>query len=215
MPSRNVVREFAEHQYYHVYNRGVEKRVIFCDEQDYRVFLGLLKRYLGVEEDKKKKYTENRHTFPKISHEVRVLSYCLMPNHFHLLLYQVTKDGVHKLMRRVATSYVMYFNNRYDRVGRLFQGPYKASLVNNDGYLQHISRYIHLNPDDYKHWPYSSYSYFAREKTAPNWLDRDTVLSMFYSRQEYLDFVDDYTSARNELSLLKWQLANDLERSES
>lgn len=216
MPSRNIVREFAEQQYYHVYNRGVEKRKIFLDEQDYTVFLGLLKRYLAVEEPKNKEQevNNNRHTFPKIYSEVRVLSYCLMPNHFHLLLYQTSKDGVQKLMRRIATSYSMYFNSRYDRVGSLFQGPYKASMINKDSYLQHVSRYIHLNPEEYKTWPYSSYRYFARDKAAPSWLDRDMLLEMFYSQEEYLTFVDDYVAVRNELSLLKWQLANDLEKGE-
>lgn len=217
MPSRNIVREFAEHQYYHVYNRGVEKRHIFLDDDDYTVFLGLLKRYLDETDDKKSKKAPrnaSRRRVEKIQDEVQVLSYCLMPNHFHLMLYQTSKDGVHKLMRRIATSYAMYFNSKYDRVGSLFQGPYKASLINRDSYLQHISRYIHLNPEDYKAWPYSSYKYFAREKSAPNWLKRDTLLEMFYSRQEYLSFVDDYVAARDELSILKWQLANDIEKGE-
>lgn len=216
MPSRNIVREFAEHQYYHVYNRGVEKRTIFLDDQDYTVFLGLLKRYLGADElVVNKQGDKHRHAFPKISHEIQIQAYCLMPNHFHMLLYQTSKDGVHRLMRRVSTSYAMYFNSKYARVGGLFQGPYKASRINKDSYLQHVSRYIHLNPEDYKSWPYSSYKYFARDKVAPSWLDKDAVLKMFASRQEYIEFVDDYVAARDELSLLKWQLANDIEKGET
>ena len=216
MPSRNIVREFAESQYYHVYNRGVEKRLIFLDDHDYIVFLGLLKRYLGLPDKSKKKLPRqaNRHAHDSVRNEVSLLAYCLMPNHFHLLLYQTTSDGVHKLMRRVATSYVMYFNARYNRVGSLFQGPYKASLITKDGYLQHISRYIHLNPSDYKNWPYSSYPYYASQKNTPSWLQQAMVLELFDNRDQYLAFVDDYVSLRNELSVLKWQLANDLEKGE-
>ena len=82
MASRNTVREFTENTYYHVYNRGVEKRVIFLDEQDYTVFLGLLKKYLVGENYNK----ANRHKPVTIGSEVQLLAYCLMPNHFHLLL---------------------------------------------------------------------------------------------------------------------------------
>lgn len=216
MPSRNIVREFGEHEYYHVYNRGVEKRKIFLDERDYIVFLGLLKKYLGTEKPETKKLPRNanRHRPDKLIGEVEVLSYCLMPNHFHLLLYQTSKDGVHKLLRRVATSYSMYFNGRYNRVGSLFQGPYKASRITRDGYLQHISRYIHLNPNEYQTWPFSSLRYYRGDKQPPSWLKVEKILQLFYDRKEYLDFVDDYVAVRNELQTLKFQLANDLEKGE-
>ncbi len=204
MPSRNLVREFAENEYYHVYNRGVEKRIIFLDDQDYTVFLGLLKKYLtGVQTSK-----TDRHRIKRIDDKVQLLAYCLMPNHFHLLLHQTDIDGVHTLMRKLATGYVMYFNNHYHRVGGLFQGVYKASRINADAYLQHISRYIHLNPDDYKAWPYSSYQNYVGNRQQ-NWLQTDQILSLFDDMSEYQEFVADYVSTRNELQVLKWQLAND------
>ncbi len=215
MPSKNIVREFAEHQYYHVYNRGVEKRKIFLDEQDFTVFLGLLKKYLGEDEPKAKMpRSVNRHRVPKLTDEVRLLTYCLMPNHFHLLLFQYSQDGVQKLMRRVMTGYAMYFNNRYDRVGSLFQGPYKASHITKDSYLLHISRYIHLNPAEYKSWHYSSYRYFTEQVRAPSWLNKTMTLELFDNKEQYLEFVDDYVAARDELSLLKHALANDIEKGE-
>ena len=204
MASRNTVREFTENAYYHVYNRGVEKRVIFLDEQDYTVFLGLLKKYLVGENYNK----ANRHKAVTIGSEVQLLAYCLMPNHFHLLLYQVSQEGVAKLMRRVTTGYVMYFNSRYARVGGLFQGRYRASRINADAYLHHISRYIHLNPEQHQTWPYSSLKYYQRTQAPPEWLHTEKIIDLFHSRREYLDFVDEYRDSMRELSLLKWQLDN-------
>src|SRR3989344_3225041 len=202
MPSRNSLKEFAPQEYYHVYNRGVEKRIIFIDDNDYAVFLGLLKKYLSGENHN----TGNRHIFENLSGQVDLLAYCLMPNHFHLLLYQITEDGVTKLMRRVITGYVMYFNNRYQRVGSLFQGRYKASRINADTYLHHISRYIHLNPDDYRSWAYSSYSvYMGAKKT--KWVNTGPILGLFNDdRKEYQEFLDDYVDTKAELAILKHQL---------
>lgn len=203
MPSRNTVKEYAAEEYYHVYNRGVEKRDIFLDKQDYTVFIGLLKKYLAGEIPP----SHNRHGFKKLNDEVEVLSYCLMPNHFHMLLYQKTEDGVTKLMRRLATGYVMYFNNKYKRVGGLFQGRFKASRINADDYLEHISRYIHLNPLEYKNWPYSSYAFYRKNKTA-EWLSTERILSLFDDdHNKYAAFVDDYVDNKKELDELKWQLA--------
>jgi len=208
MPSRNTIKEYEENAYYHVYNRGVEKRVIFLDDQDYTVFIGLLKKYLAGEEAARK----NRHPYTKLDKEVKLLAYCLMPNHFHFMLFQMTPDGVTKLMRRLSTGYVMYFNNRYGRVGGLFQGKFKASRITSDSYLQHISRYIHLNPANYKTWPYSSLIYYRGEKQLPAWLEVSPVLDLFHSnRRGYLEFVDQYQDSMRELSLLKLQLANNPE----
>jgi putative transposase len=207
MPSRNIIREFASDSYYHVYNRGVEKRVIFTDGQDYTVFLGLLKKYLTG----KTPNNENRHDFKNFKDELSLLAYCLMPNHFHLLFYQTPETAITELMRRLSTSYSMYFNNRHNRVGSLFQGPYKASRIDADEYLHHISRYIHLNPSDYKSWPYSSLEHYEGRKKA-KWLDTARLLSLFdNSRQEYVSFLEDYEANKKELDILKWQLANGAE----
>jgi len=207
MPSRNIVREFTNDSYFHVYNRGVEKRLIFLDDQDYTVFLGLIKKYLTGENHNQ----NNRHLFRRIDDKVQLLAYCLMPNHFHLMLYQKREGGITQLMRRLCTGYVMYFNNRYKRVGTLFQGTYKASSINRDDYLQHISRYIHLNPTEYATWPYSSLAYYTGKKTA-RWVTTKPVLDMFNGdRAEYLYFVKDYEANQKELAALKWQLANDPE----
>lgn len=204
MPRRYAVKEFEPESFYHVYNRGVEKRTIFLDDQDYTVFLGLLKKYLTG----KRKDGSHWHAFKNFQGEITLLAYCLMPNHFHLLLYQSNSDSITQFMRRILTGYVMYFNNRYHRVGGLFQGRYKASIIDKDSYLQHISRYIHLNPDEYKSWPYSSLPYYQGVKKA-EWLNTDQILNLFDDNwSTYLEFVADYEDSKKELDLLKWQLAN-------
>lgn len=207
MPSRNVVREFVPESYYHVYNRGVEKRQIFLDAQDYTVFLGLLKKYLTGQRPN----NDNRHVIKNFSQEVELLAFCLMPNHFHLLFYQEGERSVSDFMRRLITGYVMYFNDRYKRVGGLFQGPYKASLVDADSYLHHISRYIHLNPEGFTSWPYSSLQHYLGGKAA-KWVKPERVMDLFdNSPEQYRDFVQEYVGTKKELESIKWQLANDLD----
>jgi putative transposase len=204
MPSRNVIKIYLNGGYYHIYNRGVEKRDIFLDDQDYTVFLGLFKKYLAGEKAK----INNGRVFESLNQEVTLLSYCLMPNHFHMLIRQETNDGIVRFMRRVATSYVMHFNKKYDRVGALFQGNYKASHVDADSYLHHISRYIHLNPKDYKHWPYSSYGYYLGNKKA-SWINPQPILDLFdNNNQQYASFVADYIDMKAELEFIKYQLAD-------
>lgn len=187
MPAKNSVKQFIENGYYHIYNRGVEKRTIFLDEQDYAVFLSYLKHYLEPPEGSDPK---------SLANEVDLLAFCLMPNHFHLLAKQITKNGITKLIRVVCTKYVMYFNRKYERVGTLFQGKYKAAMVDNDSYLLHLSRYIHLNPaypgSDPISYPYSSYSYYLGKINA-TWVKPAEILIFFKSakrigKRDYLSY---------------------------
>lgn len=194
MPAKNSVKQFIENGYYHIYNRGVEKRVIFLDEQDYAVFLSYLKRYLEPPQGSDPK---------SLAEEVNLLAFCLMPNHFHLLAKQITKNGITKLIRAVCTKYVMYFNKKYERVGTLFQGKYKAVMIDTDAYLLHLSRYIHLNPaypgSDPKSYEYSSFSYYLGKRNA-TWIKPNEILDFFKSakrigKKDYLSyqsFVEDY-----------------------
>lgn len=158
MPSKNEVKEYKENSFYHLYNRGVEKRIIFLDEQDYSVFLSYLKTYILPKDEKN---LHNKLADPKVNYKekdkiikllrlnnfhgnLELLAYCLMPNHFHFLVYQKTSDTIDKFMNSLITRYVMYFNKKYKRVGPLFQGLYKAVSVETDEQLIHLSRYIHL-----------------------------------------------------------------------
>lgn len=149
MPSKHSVRLYTENGIYHVYNRGVEKRTIFEVEQDYRVFLSYLKRYLT----KPPKIAPDE-VGPRwnkdIYKEIQLLSYCLMPNHFHLLIKQLTQTALTTFMRCITNAYTRYFNTKYKRVGPLFQGKFKAALAETEPYVLHLTRYIHTNPLDHE-----------------------------------------------------------------
>lgn len=192
---------YTENTYYHVYNRGVESRDIFIEEQDYRVFLNFIKRYLTapIQNEVQPRWEA------KLSEEVQLSAYCLMPNHFHLLVKQKTRVGMTKFIRALMNSYVRYFNQKYKRVGGLFQGIFKAVSVEKEAYLLHLTRYIHLNPlelhnmnlrkiEDY----YCSYGeYLGKRNTS--WLDPREILGYFGSKligmssfKSYRNFVEKY-----------------------
>lgn len=227
MPSRNAIKKYEPNTMYHVYNRGVDKRIIFTDEKDYAVFLSFLKFALLSDEDLKKEKVIDSGIVSEASRfnlrreglygAVELVSFCLMPNHFHLLLYQYDIDGITRLMRSVGTGYSAYFNKRHKRIGPLFQGRYKASPINTQGYWDHISRYIHLNPLDlgqeYKSYSYSSYLNYAGEVSA-KWLKPDLVMDNFASAEEYMKFVSDYVPYREDLKMIKDTLANSRELEE-
>lgn len=186
MPSKNRVKIYIPDSYYHIYNRGVAKQDIFLDDEDYRVFINLFKRYLGKNPEKDNREREYQH----FHNDIKLLSYCLMPNHFHLFVYQKNFSGVTQLLRAVCTSYTGYFNKKYKRVGPLFQGIFKASMILNEGYLLHISRYIHRNPKNYTSYRYSSYKYYI--KSPPEWLETNLLLSFFDNDiGSYKKFVED------------------------
>lgn len=204
MPSRNIIKDFAGDSYYHLYNRGWNKQDIFLDAQDYAVFLSLLKRHLSKEPSVDKQQRE----YPHLVKQVSVLSYCLMPNHFHLLVHNIESHGIELLMRSVATSYVAYFNRKYQRIGSLFQGRYKASLIDSDEYLQHISRYIHRNPKDYTGYPYSSYKAITQSWIV-EWLSSEELLDTFEgTRKDYVEFVADYQDYKSMLDEIIPELAD-------
>lgn len=125
MPTRDVY--FVPDTYYHVFNRGSEKRVIFQNSVDYNNFIQRIKDNL-----------------PK--YQIELLCYCLMPNHFHFILKQTSEKSIANFMYVVQLGYAKFFNTKYERVGPLFQGRFKAKLIKNDEYLLQLSAYIHRNP---------------------------------------------------------------------
>lgn len=160
MPAKNSLKIYTPNSYYHLYNRGVEKRIIFIDEQDYHVFLSYLKEYLIPKDELalRKRLADSNTSYKEkdkilkalrmnnFSEEIFLVAYCLMPNHFHLLIKQSDELSIDRIMNSLGTRYTMYFNRKYKRVGPLYQDVYKAVLVRTDEQLLHLSRYIHRNP---------------------------------------------------------------------
>lgn len=216
VPSRNILKIYAPKRYYHLYNRGVAKQTVFKDDLDYRVFLDYLKYALTPESelDALVGVTASWQTIVRLRRlhlagRIELLAYCLMPNHFHLLVYQYDERAIQDLMRSVMTGYGMYFNRRYRRVGPLFQGRYKAALITEEAYLHHISRYIHLNPplSEFEQYPYSSYGYYQEKRAS--WVKPGRVLDLFDGgRAAYRAFVLDYGDYKTLLDEVQSTLAN-------
>lgn len=212
MPARNVVKQYLKNGFYHIYNRGVEKRKIFQSEQDYKVFLSYLKEYLEPKNKTElRKLLKNapwrekdkiikRLLINNFSEKIELLAYCLMPNHFHLLIKQRVTRGIEVFMKSLGTRYVMYFNRQHNRVGGLFQSNYKAVLVKTDEQLLHLSRYVHQNPAflSYKgptllEYPYSSLGGYLGKWEA-KWLKPQGILQSFSKTKKgfsYKNFVLD------------------------
>ncbi len=202
MPAKNVVKQLLPHHYYHVYNRGVAKQKIFLEQADKRYFLNLIDRHLNPNN-----ISTMNTGLPYKKYRLNLNCYCLMGNHFHFLVHTLEDPSMlTEFMRSVATAYTMYFNLKYKRVGPLFQGAYKASQITNDSYLQHISRYIHLNPRNYSTYKYSSYQAFLGLDTKP-WLKPQDILDIFEG-SDYKSFVESYEDRQDMLSRIKHELAN-------
>ena len=210
MPSKYVVRNFAEDSCYHVFNRGVEKRNIFLDEEDYTTLQSHLFKYLQPIEKVAEKYPDTpvRLYGKNLSEEVELVAYCLMPNHFHLLLKQNTKDGVSKLLKRVTNAYTLYFNQKNDRIGGLMQGRFRAAGIDNESLFIHLVRYIHLNPvvsgltQDLTSYRWSSYGdYLGQPAELPS--SKSKVLSYFPSVGAFKGFHEDQIDYAKDLEKIK------------
>jgi putative transposase len=168
---------FVQGGYYHVYNRGAGRQIIFREARNCVYVLRLLKR-VATESD------------------VTVVAYCLLPNHYHWLLRQDGQTPVGKVPARVFGSYTQAFNRAYQRTGTLFEGPYKARAVDTDSYLVNLCSYIHLNPvhhglvDTPDAWPYSNYLEWI-DKRPGKLVDRELVRQYFATPQSYKACVAD------------------------
>ncbi len=191
MPAKYAIKEYETGGYYHIYNRGVDRRTVFETEHDYKTFLSYLKLYLMSPDASLQGESLKVPPSRKLKNyfgEIELLCYCLMPNHFHLFVKQNSERSIDHSMRSLGTKYVRYFNSRYHRLGPLFQGPYKAVRVNREYQFIYLSKYIHRNPLSifpYKESPrrlseysYSSYGNYLR-KFSQSWLSTTTILAYF------------------------------------
>lgn len=140
--------EFAEGEFYHIYNRGNSKQKIFNHKNDYERFINLL--FLANSKNSFNFFNllkdDHLYDFKRGDTLVEIGAYCLMPNHFHILITPKDEGGASKFMQKLTTAYVMYYNQKYERTGGLFEGKFKSEHLSDDRYLKYIFSYIHLNP---------------------------------------------------------------------
>lgn len=173
-----VQRTFVKEGYYHIFNRGNNKKDIFLDQQDYMYFLHQFDCYL-LEKSLYRPEWIQRH----FCGEVDLIAYCLMPNHFHVLVQQHTERGVAEFMGALMNRYTKYFNKKYQRVGHVFQGKYKARFIDSDGDLIHLTRYVHQNSagitPHIQSYAYSSAQFYVGGQYPPQWLYSQRFLEFF------------------------------------
>jgi REP element-mobilizing transposase RayT len=189
MPRRTVPLVAGE--CYHLFNRGVNREKIFFERENYLFFLRRLRQHLFGE-------TQTSEVLKTSEVSTSIIAYCLMPNHFHLLV-QPHSDQLSRQMQKLSISYTKAVNKRYGRVGPLLQGQFQAVQVDRNDYLLHLTRYIHLNPveagkvERSEDWEFSSYRDYIglRQGTLPT---PDAALSQFPDPGAYQEFVESYSS---------------------
>jgi putative transposase len=216
--SRNIV--FANNEVYHVFNRGIDKRLTFINKRGYNYALeGMrfyqfdnkhlrLSKYLALPLNKRMQFLSQ--LYLNYKRRVQVLAFCLMPNHFHFLLRQKMDHGVSLFAADFTNSYTKYFNSKNKRVGPLFQGLFKAVHIESDEELIHVSRYIHLNPvtaylmdiEDLKGNIYSSYREYI-DQVAYSISLPEVVLGLFANRKAYIKFVENQVDYARALDKIK------------
>lgn len=202
---RSIV--IAPSEYYHLYNRGVNKQSIFSEERDMTRFLFLI---LYLQSSKRIDNLGRKATdfFKTLScdietkevaknRNVELSGFCLMPNHFHLIVKEVEEGGIASYMQRVLNAYTKYWNIKYEKSGHLFQGPYKAVHISDDRQLLHLSAYIHRNPRDLAKWydkerfyKWSSYQDCTDKNRWGSLLETSVYTDQFKDEKAYLDFLN-------------------------
>ena len=210
--------DFVDNEIYHIYNRGVDKRTIFLSDKDYLRFIHDLFEFNDEAPAENIYYKssdiESYEAKPrKIARErkllVEILAFCLMPNHFHLLLRQKKDNGITKFMHKLGTGYTMSFNQKYKRTGSLFEGPFSAILIDKEFHFLNLPYYIHLNPLDLKfpewrvrrlsnfkqaiyfleNYRWSSHIDYIGKKNFPSVTNREFLLDIFGGTEKYAESI--------------------------
>lgn len=209
MPLRKVI--LATGEIYHVFNHSVHDLPIFKSKRAIDNFLEAARFYLSSTPPVKfSVYRKSKKThLPDLSKPlVKIIAYCLMPNHFHLVLLQSMDNGIKIYLQKLLNSYSHYFNLKNKQKGPLFEGPFKAVRVTTEEQLLHLSRYIHLNPvtaylsEDPADYLYSSFpAYLGERSFLP--IETSTILSCFHSAKKYEKFVLERKEYQRELDKIK------------
>lgn len=148
MPLKLVTRVLRENAYYHVYNQGLGSREIFIDNEDYQKFLYYLEAYTLTPAKVLERFPDLpvRLKDKNLSDEIQLIAYCLMPDHFHLLVKQKLARSLPKLLKQITNAYTTYFNAKYHRYGAVMKGRYRAVLIESEFIVIQMVRFVHLNP---------------------------------------------------------------------
>lgn len=209
MPGRLV--PLVNGEYYHVFNRGNDKRDIFLQPRDYKRFLQTFYYYqFAGPKPKFSQYAKsqlNLTNFQDSQRLVEIICFCLMPNHFHFLLKQVADNGISIFLSQVSNSYTKYFNTKYAHTGALLQGVFKSVLIESEEQFIHVSRYIHLNPlvsgicsnlETYRWSSYKEYITGFSYYSSP-----EEVLRLFLDKDSYKEFLENQIDYGTSLELIK------------
>ncbi|KKT29058.1 hypothetical protein A3I36_00275 [Candidatus Giovannonibacteria bacterium RIFCSPLOWO2_02_FULL_45_28] len=188
---------FANGEYYHIYNRGVDKRDIFVGKFDFERFLQSMEEFntnepIGSIYENSFLKGQNRAKKKKL---VNIVCYCLNPNHYHFILEQLIDRGIEMFMHKLGGGYTTYFNLKIQRSGALFQGPFKAVYVDSNEYLLHLSTYVNLNFKVHKlgglapKWR-ASWEEYNNERFGVCLCKKDIILNQFKNRAEYKKFAE-------------------------
>lgn len=219
MPGRIV--PLVKDQIYHIFNKGIASQPTFLDRRDYARALDIMfyyqnayppvsySRFLGLSTEEREdilKSLKNHREFL-----VEIIAYCLMPNHFHFLLKQISENGISKFMGNFINSYTRFFNTKHERTGQLYSGRFKAVRIETDSQLLHVSRYIHLNPytsyvvktlNELETYPYSSFNDYVISQPEFDSRNKAIILDHF-KKQSYKQFVFDQAEYQKTLAYIK------------
>ena len=200
---------FTNNEYYHIYNRGVDKRNIFSNKYDYIRFIVNLRKFNSILNYRKRDYllrknkqiaqglnSRYRELSPDTDKLIEIVAYCLNPNHFHLLLKQKENEGISKFMHKLSLGYTNYFNKKYNHSGYLFQGRFKSIHIDTNEYLTWLSVYININPklhnitNNLESYPWSSYLDYTNKRKG-TLCNKDIVLNQFTHKDyTYKNFIN-------------------------
>lgn len=200
MPTRKAI--FANKEFYHIFNRGVDKRTIVLDSNDADRFI---KSVLFFNSEKpigsiyEKTFSQNKFggltaKNAKTKKLVNIVAYCLNPNHFHFILEQLIDGGISEFMKRLGGGYTWYFNNKHKRNGSLFQGSFKSVFVDKNEYLLHLSAYVNLNNRVHQlggltaKLARTSWDEYLKNKKSFSFCSKEMILGQFNSNKEYQEF---------------------------
>lgn len=222
---------FLNSQIYHIYNRGVDKRKIFMDNQDYFQFINdllefndknpsnYLKQKVQEVEPPRRERGGNSDSKSK-EPLIEILSFVLMPNHYHLILMQKEDAGISKFMQKLGTGYTMYINEKYKRNGSLFQGRFKAKLIKHDNHLLYLPFYIHLNPiklieknlpftkkwEFIKNYKWSSLKDYIGEKNFPSIINKKFLSETLGNKNKHTKEIKNYLRKDKVMNTFKNQI---------